>query len=121
MITYIYSYLVIIISIIMFSSLITIIESAVEAGAAVRVAVVGAAVGAGGGVVVVMRATRPGQATGAAAMATAAGACITRSRAKIPFIYTCKHRLVYVMSCVCVVWGVVLVRIGGLDVCLGPG
>ncbi len=28
--------------------------------------------------------------------------------------------LVYVVSCVCLVWGVVVPRIDGLGVCLGP-
>ena len=30
-------------------------------------------------------------------------------------------RLVYVVSCVCLVWGVVLARIIELGMCLGPG
>ena len=45
------------------------------------------------------------------------GACI--AFCSLLCIWLC--RVVYLVSCVCFVWGVVLVRIGGLGVCPCPG
>ena len=46
--------------------------------------------------------------------------CICRG-ACLYFFCIRLSRLVYVVSCVCLVWGVVLARIVGLGMCLGPG